>query len=664
VYSFDGLSTLKFCGMDGAHPVLPLSNPENNRSRIVRRGTRVTTAQRKSPVQIEEIVSLLEDLDRVIFLDLETTGLSWFYDKITIAGWAYGGSYKICFIDSDPSALVEALKFANAIVTFNGTLFDLRFLRSALEGISIPPVHIDLRFLARRVGLKGGQKSIESALSIKRPKSVCDVDGARAVLLWHQYRRGDSEALSQLIEYNRQDIVGMIQILGEVITRLNPHPDLLSSPPDFYDYAHRIRSSAVTSPTSSWGGHQGPRLTFSDLFSQSLPENSRVVGIDLTGSEKRPSGWCTLRGSIAETDLVLTDDEILNRILSVEPKLVSIDSPLSLPNGRNYVEDHDPNRAEFGIMRMCERELKRRGINVYPCLLPSMQGLTRRGMLLAERIRSYGIPVIESYPGAAQDIMQIPRKGAGIDLLKSGLAAFGIGGPYRDQKVSHDELDAITSAVVGLFFLSGRYEALRGPNEGALIIPNLTAWNSDVLVVGVSGRICAGKTTSARGLENLGFAYTRYSLAIDDEIALRGEIANREARQRIGEELHKTKGQRWLGEKVLERAKGKNLIVVDGLRFPEDHAFLAEKFGSNFLHIHLRSNTEIRKRRYEAGTERRTSFEVAECQQIEASVDQLAPLAAVVISNEASIEELLSQVVGFVTENAKESDRQCLFQSL
>ena len=41
------------------------------------------------------------------------------------------------------------------------------------------------------------------------------------------------------------------------------------------------------------------------------------------------------------------------------------------------VDDADPGREEFGIMRRCERELKRRGINVYPkrsILLPNKGG--------------------------------------------------------------------------------------------------------------------------------------------------------------------------------------------------------------------------------------------------------------------------------------------------
>src|SRR5262249_48327518 len=173
------------------------------------------------------------------------------------------------------------------------------------------------------------------------------------------------------------------------------------------------------------------RNTFRSVFAGTAAGQATIIGIDLTGSETRLSGWCVLRGSTANTKMVRTDDEIVAGILEVSPAVVSIDSPLSIPFGRTRVEDNDPSRAEFGIMRRCERELKRRGINVYPCLLPSMQALTRRGIRLAARLRNLGVPVIESYPGAAQDIMGIPRKGAGTEFLRQGLADFGVRGRFE-----------------------------------------------------------------------------------------------------------------------------------------------------------------------------------------------------------------------------------------
>ena len=295
---------------------------------------------------------------------------------------------------------------------------------------------------------------------------------------------------------------------------------------------------------------------------------------------------------------------------------------------------------KFGIMRRCERELKRRGINVYPCLLPSMQGLTRRGMRLAQRLRSVGVPVIESYPGAAQDIMGIPRKGAGTELLKQGLADFGIRGRFVDDTVSHDELDAITSAIVGSFFLSGQYEALRGPSEDALIILNLKSVGPSGMVIGVSGRICAGKTTTARIFEQKGFAYTRFSLVIDDELVARGQVPDRASRQFVGTEINRTKGQRWLCERVLDRAVDRKLIVIDGLRFPEDHAFFLERFGSDFVHLHIQAPKESRERRYSIVEQNELPFEVADQQQVEGKIDDLAGLADAVISNAGTVAAL------------------------
>jgi len=326
--------------------------------------------------------------------------------------------------------------------------------------------------------------------------------------------------------------------------------------------------------------------------------------------------------------------------------VVSIDSPLSVPYGRISVEDSDPGRDEFGIMRRCERELKRRGINVYPCLLPSMQGLTRRGMHLAQRIRSAGVPVIESYPGAAQDIMGIPRKGAGVEFLKQGLVDFGISGPFVSAVVTHDELDAITSAIVGSFFLAGRFEALRGPSEDALIVPDLKSDGQDGMVIGISGRICAGKATTARILEKRGFAYTRFSLVIDDEIAARGETADRESRQRVGLEIHNQKGQRWLCEKVLERVANEKFVVVDGLRFPEDHAFFAERFGSEFVHLHIEAPQRLRADRYAESEQNGLSFETADRQPVEGRVAEVGKLATITIRNDSTVAKLADSCHG------------------
>jgi len=177
-----------------------------------------------------------------------------------------------------------------------------------------------------------------------------------------------------------------------------------------------------------------------------------VMGIDLTGSENRASGIATLKpDNFVATTRRKSDEAIESLVQAMAPDLVSIDSPLSLPE--------DPTK----IYRNCELELKRRGIGVYWCLLPSMKALTMRGIKLASRLRESGYQVIESYPGAAQDILGIPRKNKGLKVLADALCNYGIWG---DLDGTHDELDAIVAAIVGQLYLKGEYEAL-----GCLILP-------------------------------------------------------------------------------------------------------------------------------------------------------------------------------------------------
>ena len=607
----------------------------------------------------------LANPSRVIFLDVETTGLSWFYDNLTIVGWVCDGVYRLHIAGDDATPLLNALKAARALVTFNGTLFDLRFLRKAFGDLSLPPMHIDLRYLAKRVGLTGGQKAIESALSLSVRLGMEGVDGAEAVLLWHRYLRGDDPALNRLIDYNRRDVFGMCGILDEVLDRLNVHPDLWFIRPR---YGGRIQAGLAQAipPLPALKDRQPSRSvsTFDSMFEGTPAKRATVVGIDLTGSEARPSGWCALRELQAETLRLSSDDEIFSRTIGERPDLVSIDSPLSMPIGRTRVEDGDPGREQFGIMRRCERELKRRGINVYPCLLPSMQGLTRRGMRLAERFRSAGVPVIESYPGAAQDIMGIPRKGSGVEFLRQGLADFGIEGPFTENSASHDELDAITSAIVGSFFLAARFEALRGPSEGALIIPDLKSDGRRGMIIGISGRICAGKTTTARILEKRGFAYTRFSLVIDDEIVARGEVPDRATRQRVGAEIHDDRGQPWLCEKTLERVALEPFVVVDGLRFPEDHAFFVERFGSDFVHLHIEASNEVRAARYVEAGQDSTSFSIVDHQPVEAKVDSLRGLATAILQNETTVAQLSDNVLNSLRVICRSQGSQCLSRLL
>lgn len=408
-----------------------------------------------------------------VFLDIETTGLSSFFDQITVVGLYDGSQYRAFIKGEDLESFIEELKKFSMVVTFNGALFDLRFIKAHFPEAAIPPVHVDLRFLTRRLGLTGGLKLVEDRLGIKRPSDIQRLSGYDATVLWSRHARGDKSALELLIKYNMQDVVSLKTILEIAYDKLKrrtaPAHNSKRVSSGLSTSATRLRSRLVhwdnllKSPIAFHRVEEKTEMV-PNLVSRAA-ENGRppnIVGIDLTGSYRRASGWAFLLGEVANTKLLKTDKQIIDETLLVKPDLVSIDSPLSLPIG------YPRHRV---IYRQCERALKRLGISVYWCLLPSMRKLTFRGIRLARKLREKGIQVIESYPGAAQDILLIPRKKASTEELKWGLVRAGFKGNWIDKKINHDELDAITSGLVGLFYLAEEYIALGNAKEDYLIIP-------------------------------------------------------------------------------------------------------------------------------------------------------------------------------------------------
>lgn len=609
-----------------------------------------------------------------IFLDIETTGLSKYYDDITVIGLSLDSKYHVYIKGQSIEPIKKIISKAKAIVTFNGSLFDLPFIKEKFPELTLPPIHIDLRFLAKRVGFSGGQKKIEQEIGVKREAKLSNLQGETAPLLWHKYCRGDLNSLQTLISYNHADVEGMKKIFDEVIHRLMEKQEIPEQIRPTYRFSdHPSQLNFLSSENNRlqkgikifpYQGDYSSLIKFTDLSTIKNLSSFKAIGLDITGSEKRASGWCLLTGNYAETQVLKTDKEIIEATLNARPDLISIDSPLSLPKGRLTVDDDDPGRIVYGITRECERILKKRGINVYPSLIQSMQGLTSRGIRLAQYFRSQGFPVIESYPGAAQDIMRIPRKQAGLEFLKEGLGDFGIEGEFLNNLASHDELDAITSAVVGLFFWTGKFEGLGNEEEEYLIIPDI---NSDISpwknkkIIGLSGGIASGKTTFAMQLKDCGFSYTRFSLVLADILRERGIEPSRDALQKIGIEINQNPGQRWLCKQVIqrttqddgERQSGKPImlnrtienLVIDGLRFPEDRAFFVEKFGSSFLHIHLDIPEQIRLERYITRGGTREEFFEAESRLTEDNMNKLASLAHVVFSNEQDLTDFVSTIL-------------------
>lgn len=192
-----------------------------------------------------------------------------------------------------------------------------------------------------------------------------------------------------------------------------------------------------------------------------------AVGIDLAGSARRATGFCVMDGSLkVRTSVLHIDEEILLETSRAKPDVVSVDAPLCLPLGRPSLEARGPPH-----FRECDRELRRMGIRFFPITLGPMRMLTERGMMLKAAMEAEGLKVVESFPGSAQDILGMPRKQEGVEKLRRALIAYGIKGDIRKEGITHDELDAVTSALVGIMYLRGSYLAIGDPDEGLMILP-------------------------------------------------------------------------------------------------------------------------------------------------------------------------------------------------
>lgn len=183
----------------------------------------------------------------------------------------------------------------------------------------------------------------------------------------------------------------------------------------------------------------------------------KTIGIDLAGKEENPSGFCVLDQGQLILKTLYGDEEIVKEVKNINPSIIAIDAPLSLPKGRCCLEK-DCECAVGGHFRAAEREIRPYG-RVLPLTFRGMKMLTLRGIALGQRLRN-DFEVIETHPRTDQKMLGFK------DLREDLSQIFSL----PDDSSEH-ELDATVAALTGYLYLKGCVLKLGDPEEGVIVIP-------------------------------------------------------------------------------------------------------------------------------------------------------------------------------------------------
>ncbi len=176
-------------------------------------------------------VERLGDPEKLLFVDIETTGLSPVHNSIYLIGCLYikNGTWRtVQFfadnIDEEESVLYSFYNFAlnfDTLITFNGNRFDIPFIQEKLNKYDMPfdlynyngiDIYKRLRPYKALFALPDmKQKTVEAFLGIERDD---EKSGSELIKVYEEYSVRPSEFAQNLIlQHNYDDICGMKSIL-------------------------------------------------------------------------------------------------------------------------------------------------------------------------------------------------------------------------------------------------------------------------------------------------------------------------------------------------------------------------------------------------------------------------------------------------------------------
>jgi uncharacterized protein YprB with RNaseH-like and TPR domain len=164
---------------------------------------------------------------RASFLDIETTGLSFYEARITTAVCYHRGKMYAFVRNENLGDLLSLLDEVDLLISFNGKSFDINFILDEFHIPVLPCPHIDLRWVCYHAGLRKGLKEIEKRCGIRRSAEVQKIDGYEAVMLWNDWiTRKRVASRERLVKYCTADVAALLHVAREVLVRKNVFIDV------------------------------------------------------------------------------------------------------------------------------------------------------------------------------------------------------------------------------------------------------------------------------------------------------------------------------------------------------------------------------------------------------------------------------------------------------
>lgn len=160
--------------------------------------------------------------DSCVFLDIEMSCVSGGYITCMTLFDGYDTMTFVRNQNMDSSIIQKILSRYKIIVTYNGNVFDLPFLKKYFGDIVPNVLCWDLRHSCAALGLKGGLKEVEKELGIKRENEIVErMHGGDPLKLWRTFlATGDKYYLDLLVEYNQEDTINLKFIADKVFKML------------------------------------------------------------------------------------------------------------------------------------------------------------------------------------------------------------------------------------------------------------------------------------------------------------------------------------------------------------------------------------------------------------------------------------------------------------